>query len=115
MSKRRQRAVEATAPPVGRGRRLASASAAMAEAAQAEALEAAAANSGKPGQPKVSTREGKRGLVLYVAPEMLKDIRKLAIENDMDVQGIGRRAIELLYEAYNRPMPGTAKPAVSKS
>ncbi|MFV0298064.1 MAG: ribbon-helix-helix domain-containing protein [Hyphomicrobiaceae bacterium] len=56
-------------------------------------------------KPKPRTREGKKGLVLYVLPEVTVALRKLALEQGSDVQTLGREALELLFAAYKTPLP----------
>jgi hypothetical protein len=99
----------AAQPATGRAQRrqrgLASASSAMGEAARDEDARQPRSRTGK-GKPQPSTRVGKKGLVLYVLPEITRALRKLAAENDTDVQSMGRRALELLFAEYGRPLPG---------
>jgi hypothetical protein len=66
-------------------------------------------------KPKPKTREGKKGLVLYVPPEVTLALRKLALENGSDVQRMGWRALELLFAAYGRPLPGNDRPDTIRS
>jgi hypothetical protein len=98
-------------------RGLARASAAMDEAAREE--EAAQARSkprkDKAKKPKPSTRAGKKGLVLYVQPEVTLALRKLALDNNSDVQRMGRRALELLFASYGKSLPGAPVEASAKS
>jgi hypothetical protein len=92
---------------------LAAAAAAMKEAAKDEDM-LPPRRKAKPGK-KPKTRAGKKGLVLYVMPEVTVALRKLAVENDSDVQRMGWRALELLFAEYKTPLPGAAKAAGAKS
>lgn len=96
----------------GRGpekpRGLAAASAAMREAArevEAEERSTEAARP-KPKKQKVSTREGKKGLVLYVSPEVTVALRKLALDQRSDVQRMGHLALQLLFKSFGKSLPG---------
>ena len=63
-------------------------------------------------KPKASTRVGKKGLVLYVDPEVTKALRRLAALNNTDQQTLGLRGLELLFQEHGLRLPGaSAKPA----
>ena len=96
---------------------LASASAAMGEAAREEAAEEKRSRTGraKAKKTKPGTRVGKKGLVLYVHPEVPLALRKLALDNNTDVQQMGRRALELLFAEYGKSLPGAALDVSVKS
>ena len=90
---------------------LAAAAAAMRQAAQDEDMTPPRRRA-KPAKSKPKTRAGKKGLVLYVLPEVTVALRKLAVENDSDVQSMGRRALELLFAEFKTPLPGASKAPV---
>ncbi len=56
-------------------------------------------------KPKAKTREGKKGLVIYVDPEVTKALRKLAANNDTDQQTLALRGLELLFEEFGMALP----------
>lgn len=89
---------------------LAAASAAMGEVALSEVHNVSAAKS-KPQSAKPKSREGKKGLVLYVPPEVTLALRKLALEHNSDVQRMGWQALELLFAEYGAALPGSARPS----
>ena len=57
------------------------------------------------GKPKASSRENKRGLVLYLEPETGKALRLLALENDLSVQQVGLIALSLAFRRFGRGLP----------
>ncbi len=98
-----------------RARGLASASAAMGEAAVEESARQPKAKSDRAKPKKPKTREGKKGLVLYIEPEGVLALRRLALDNDSDVQRMGRRALELLFAEYGRAFPSGTSRANAKT
>lgn len=96
-------------------RGLASASVAMGEAAAEEEARHPKAKSAKSKPKKPKTREGKKGLVLYIEPEGVLALRRLALDNDSDVQRMGRRALELLFAEYGRAFPASMEPAAASA
>jgi hypothetical protein len=90
---------------------LAMASSAMGEAARGEEVEQAKTRPrrDKTAKRQPSTRVGKKGLVLYVRPEVSLALRKLALDNNSDVQRMGHRALELLFKEYGRTLPAAAE------
>jgi hypothetical protein len=62
---------------------------------------------------KPATRLGKKGLVLYVEPEVTLALRQLALAHNTDVQTMGREALALLFARYERALPAVA-PAVGR-
>jgi hypothetical protein len=95
---------------------LASASAAMAQAASEHISDVAPpAGKAKSATPKAATRVGKKGLVLYVHPEVSLELRRLAIDTGSDVQRLGLRALELLFAEHGRSMPELAAPRVGSA
>ncbi len=93
--------------PAGPKGGLAQAALRMAAAGREEEQRARDRNPRPAAKPKPRTRQGKKGLVLYVEPEMTVAIRQLALANGTDVQALGRRALELLFADYRTPLPGT--------
>ena len=43
-----------------------------------------------------ATRQGTKGVLIHVTPEMSKALRRLAIDEDTTLQALGVRAFELL-------------------
>ena len=105
--KRSKQASVAPARGASKGGGLAAAAAAMKEAARDEDLHVPRRKSKAAKKPK--TRAGKKGLVLYVLPEVTVALRKLALENGSDVQSMGWRALELLFAEYKTALPGAQK------
>jgi hypothetical protein len=56
-------------------------------------------------KPRAKTREGKKGLVIYVDPEVTKALRKLAANHDTDQQTLALRGLELLFEEFGMALP----------
>ena len=56
-------------------------------------------------KPKAKTREGKKGLVIYVDPELTRALRKLAANHDTDQQTLALRGLELLFEEFGMTLP----------
>ena len=107
MSKTKQtKAPQSRARQSPRASGLAAASAAMEEVARAEVSDARKVKL-KTSKPKPKTRAGKKGLVLYVLPEVTLALRKLALEQGSDVQQLGWRALELLFAEYKTPLPAS--------
>ncbi len=96
-------------------RGLASASVAMGEAAAEEEARHPKAKAVKSKPKKPKTREGKKGLVLYIEPDGVLALRRLALDNDSDVQRMGRRALELLFAEYGRAFPASTEPAAASA
>jgi len=66
---------------------------------------ASRSKSQSPPKPRPKTREGKKGLVIYVDPEVTKALRKLAANHDTDQQTLALRGLELLFEEYGMTLP----------
>ena len=118
------KAPKSAQPAPARGARkqrgLATASSAMGEAARQEEAQQAKsrprkAKAAKAAKPQPSTRVGKKGLVLYVKPEITLALRKLALDNNSNVQRMGHRALELLFAEYGKPLPGAGAEASKKT
>ena len=107
MTRIRKSKTPASQRRAGKRRGLATASAAMREAAKEEAAAEthSKARRSKAKKPKPRTRAGKKGLVLYIQPEVSLALRRLALDHNSDVQQMGRRALELLFAEYGRSLP----------
>lgn len=68
---------------------------------------------GKRAKPR--TRQDKKGHVVYVAPEVTKALKRLALDHDTTVNELGRIALSLLFTHYGleRPfdLPAVDRPA----
>jgi hypothetical protein len=53
-----------------------------------------------------ATRVGRKGIVIYVEPEMGAAIRRLAGDLNTSVQKLGEMAFDLLFEKFEEPSPG---------
>src|SRR4051812_38278311 len=80
--------------------------AAMKAVTQQLAVNAAA----KPRRPKASTRADKKGIVLYVEPQVSKALRRLAIDRETSVQKLGLEALRLLLDRYAVDLPADILP-----
>lgn len=58
----------------------------------------------KPQKPRPATRRNKKGLVLYVDPEVSLALRRLALDTGETVQSLGLRALALLFERHGIAM-----------
>ena len=94
--------IQSVAPPQSRKRNFAAATLAMGEAQNDLVTQAKAEPATKPKKPKARTREGKKGLVLYLEPVMLLELRTLAARHGTDVQSLGLEALGLLFARYKR-------------
>lgn len=54
----------------------------------------------KPQKTQPATRRNKKGLVLYVDPEVGLALRRLALDTGETVQSLGLRALALLFERH---------------
>lgn len=61
-----------------------------------------------PKRQRASTRVGKKGLVLYVAPEVTVALRRLALDQNSDVQQMGLKALQLLFTHYGATLPAAS-------
>lgn len=112
---RARKAVPHARTGVEAGRSLAAASAAMSAAARQEAGgDGADAVRRTPRRGTPKSRIGKKGLVIYVLPEVTLALRKLALDANSDVQRLGHRALELLFAEHGRRLPGAAGAASAK-
>lgn len=75
----------------------------------------AATPAGDGRKPKASTRVGKKGLVLYVDPDVTVALRRLAALNNTDQQTLGLRALELLFQEHGMRLPGVGGKAATKT
>lgn len=76
----------------------------ISEAGNASPRKPARASRSQP-KPKAKTREGKKGLVIYVDPEVTRALRKLAANHDTDQQTLALRGLELLFEEFGMTLP----------
>jgi hypothetical protein len=58
------------------------------------------------GRKPPATRAGRKGIVVYVEPDMADAIRRLAAEFNTTVQALGVTAFELLLDKLGEPRPG---------
>lgn len=58
------------------------------------------------GRKPPATRAGRKGIVIYVEPDMADAIRRLAAEFNTTVQALGVTAFELLFDKFGEPRPG---------
>ena len=70
------------------------------KATLAEAMKRAKAKPDKPGV--APSRRGKKAVVFYVEPDMAKQLKVLAAENDTTVHALGLQALDLLFQ-HHRP------------
>jgi hypothetical protein len=73
-----------------------------ADASMTEVVQGVASRTRKP----PATRQGRKGIVIYVDPEVAAAIHRLA--GDLDnatVQALGVQAFEYLFEKYGEPWP----------
>jgi hypothetical protein len=51
------------------------------------------------------SRHGKKGIVIYVAPEVAKQLRQMALDRGTSLQALGEEAINGLFQKYGeRPI-----------
>jgi hypothetical protein len=87
----------------------------------AETAEASAGGSSKPpargstAKSKPTTRAGRKGFVLYVKPEVLLALRRLAFDLGLDPQKLGHQALTLLFREHNISLPEGALDAPAKA
>lgn len=58
------------------------------------------------GRKPPATRAGRKGIVIYVEPDVADAIRRLAAEFNTTVQALGITAFELLLAKLGEPRPG---------
>lgn len=51
------------------------------------------------------SRQGKKGVLLHVDPEIAKRLKLLAVERDTTIEALGIEALALLFERYNLRQP----------
>lgn len=56
--------------------------------------------------PIPKSRAGKTGIVVYVAPELARALRHLAVDEGSSLQAIGVEALEALLERRGHRRPG---------
>ena len=47
-----------------------------------------------------TSRQGKKGVVFHVDPEIAKRLKMLAVEHDTTIEALGIEALGLLFERY---------------
>ena len=52
---------------------------------------------------RTASRTGKRGVLIHVAPETLKRLKRLGLEQDRTLQALGLEALDTLLEKYENP------------
>jgi hypothetical protein len=52
-----------------------------------------------------TTRTGRKGIVIYVEPDVAAAIRRLAADYDTTVQALGETAFKYLFEKLGEPSP----------
>lgn len=62
----------------------------------------------KPSKAKPKTRINKKGLVLYVEPEVTIALRRLALDTGSSVQALGAEALDLLFAKHGVATRATA-------
>ena len=55
-----------------------------------------------PRSSRPKTREGKKGVLIYVLPEMSQQLRQLALDEDSTVQALGHEALDSLLVQRGR-------------
>lgn len=85
-----------------------------AEAASAMTAPAPRGKGTKAQKPKPATRAGRKGLVLYVKPEVLHSLRRLALDAGSDTQKLGHEALALLFQKYDILLPAGALDAPAR-
>jgi hypothetical protein len=66
--------------------------------------------SGKPQAPETQapapavppSRQGKKGIVIYVSPEAAKELKLLSVETGIPIQALGVEALNDLLRKHNR-------------
>ena len=48
------------------------------------------------------SRQGKKGVLLHVDPEIAKRLKLLSVEQDTTIEALGTEALGLLFERYDR-------------
>ena len=95
-------AIKAVATGYERKRRAEPPAPVPADASMTEVMQNVASRLRKP----PSTRQGRKGIVIYVEPQVAEAIHRLAADlNNATVQALGVQAFEYLFERYNEPWP----------
>ena len=55
-----------------------------------------------PGSLRAPSRQGKRGVLIHVSPELSRRLRQLALDEDATLQALGLEALERLLEIRGR-------------
>jgi hypothetical protein len=59
---------------------------------------------------RTPARQGKRGIALWVTPEAFKQLRGIAFEEERSMQSLMEEAIDLLFEAREKPRLAREEP-----
>ena len=62
---------------------------------------AASADGSTKGTRVPSSRQGKKGVLLHVDPEIAKRLKLLAVKHDTTIEALGIEALGLLFERYD--------------
>ena len=62
-------------------------------------------------RPVAASRQGRRHVGAYVAPELARQLRVIAATEDSSTQALIVEAIEMLLQARGVPSPGPKPPA----
>ena len=65
-------------------------------AARPVALKSVPATTASPGPGRSPTRQGKRGILIHVDPELARRLKHLAVERDTSLQALGVEAFQQL-------------------
>ena len=49
-----------------------------------------------------SSRQGKKGVLLHVDPQIAKRLKLLAVEHDTTIEALGIEALGMLFERYSQ-------------
>ena len=56
----------------------------------------------QPAVPKPPSRQGKKGILIYLSPEAAKEMKLLAVETGTSIQELGIEAFNDLLRKHNR-------------
>jgi len=75
-----------------------------AETSLTQVLQAVGSRKRKP----PATRAGRKGIVIYVEPEVAAAFRRLASDLGTTVQALGATALDLAFDKFGEPRPGSS-------
>lgn len=81
----------------------------MARSGLEEALERAKNTTPAAAPGARSSRAGKKGMLIYIDPELSRRLKHLAIDEDKTLQQIGVEALEMLLAARSSAGPATGE------